>query len=809
MLTSLHDLRYAFRQLRRNPGFALVAILTLALGIGANTAIFSVVDSVLLQPLPLPHPESLAGIDSEVPYPKGWVREIQRRATSFSSVAAYSLNQEYNVTGTASSDRSYGSNVTINFFDTLGTTPYLGRFFTEPHAITGQDRAVVLSYGFWQDHFGADRNVLGKSIQLDGTPRQVIGVTPPGFHFPDGETQFWLPVAFDPSQPSDPWEVFNLTAVGRLRPGVSTAKAQAELRTLQPQMLTQFPWRMPDNWANDMTVHPLLDSVVGDSRQKFYLLLGAVSLVLLIACANVANLLLARAASRQREIAMRSALGATVPRLIRQLLTESVLLSSLAGGAGLFLGIFGLRALKLILPPDTPRLDNVSLHPAIFLFAAAISLVTGILSGLAPAWNATADVQEKLRASANNIFGTAKRFSVSSTLVVSQIALVVIVITAAGVMLRSLYRLVNVDPGFKTTRMVAAQVSLDSTACAHRDACTEFFRNLVSRAQSMPGVKSAIAVDTVPLTANDAWYVFDAEGHPRQAKDPAMLASGRVISNDYFQLMGIALQRGRLFDDTDASGSSRAVIVNTTLAARVWPNQDPIGKRITHVADEPSPGVLDANKAGIVVGVVSDTRHQSLDSAAGNEVYLPLAPTRENPVMNLILRSDLSTRDVATSLRNLLHQIDPTVTVSHVRTLDEVLTSSTANSRALTFLLLAFAILACGVGAMGIYSLIAYTVSWRTREIGLRLALGATRKQIASLILRQSLVLSMAGSLIGLAAAFAARNLLRGFLFRTSPTDPITFVAVPLFLCLLAIFAAWIPARRATRVDPMQALRFD
>ncbi|ABF43528.1 ABC efflux pump, inner membrane subunit [Candidatus Koribacter versatilis Ellin345] len=809
-MISFRDLRYAWRQLRRSPGFAIVAILTLALGIGANTAIFSAVDSVLLRPLPFPHPETLVALQADTPYPKGWVREYQRQGSGFAFVSGYSLNQEYNLAGTNASDRTYGSTVSVNFFDTLSVQPLLGRFFSPEEERSGQDRVVVLSYAFWRSHFGANPSIVGSTVHVDGIPRQVLGVAPKNVRFPDNDTQIWLPISFDDSKQNDPWATFfNLRAIGRLKPGVTANAAQAQLRTIHPQMLALFPWRMPDKWAADISVRPLLDSIVGESAPKFYLLLGAVGLVLLIASANVANLLLARAASRQREIAIRSALGASIPRLVRQLLTESLLLSVFAGVVGVLLAWAGLRILKIILPPETPRLADISLHPGVLMFAAAVSLLTGILAGLVPAWNSASDVQEKLRSNANNVFGTAKRFSISRMLVIGQVAIVVVVILAAGVMLRSLYRLASVNPGFEVQHVVGVQVSLDRKACDIRGNCANFFHNLLERAQALPGIEKAAIVDTLPMGGDDLWYVFDAENHPREARQPANVSAGRIASDGYFRLMGISLLQGRYFDQSDASGSSRAVIVNAAMASHFWPGQNPIGKRIVHTDNESSPGVIDPETASVIVGVVSDTRHERLDRDSGWEVYLPLAPNREFSTMNLVVRSSTNVSGVAGSVRQLVTEIDPTATVAHVRTLDEVLTASTANSRSLTFLLVAFAALGAAVGGMGIYSLIAYTVSWRTREIGLRLALGANKRQVAILVLKQSLALSLTGSAVGVSAAYLCRNLMRSFLFQTSPTDLLTFVAVPLMVGVVALVASWVPARRAMRIDPMQALRFE
>jgi predicted permease len=811
--TTMQDLRYALRQMRRAPGFACVAILTLALGIGANTAIFSVVDSVLLRPLPFPHPETLVHVAAAAPFPKGWVRELQRRAQSFSSVSGYTLNSEYNIANAEATERAFGSTVSVNLFETLGVPPAAGSFFSPEQEQMGEDRVIVLSYGYWQQHFGADRSVIGHSLQVDGVDRQIIGVAPAGIHFPDAETQFWIPIAFKAGDPTDAWQdsnLFNKRAVARLKGGIQPAQAQAELRTLYPQMLRLFPWRMPDNWAADTTVVPLLDSLVGDSRSKLLLLLGAVGLVLLIACANVANLLLARAAARRREIAVRSALGAGAGRLARQLLTESGLLALMAGILGILLAVFGLGVLKAILPADTPRLADIAVHGDVFLFAVAVSVLTGIFAGLAPAWHsANKDLQSALRSNETSIFGTARRFRTSRGLVIGQIALAAVVITAAGVMLRSLNRLVKVDPGFRTDKIISAQVSLDSKACAEKGRCTAFFQNLLDRAKNMPGVDNAALVDILPMGGLDSGYVFDAEDHPRQARELAQVAAGRVVSPGYYALTGIRLLHGRFFTDSDASGASRAIIVNASLAHRLWPGQDPIGKHTIAVALEPSPGVLKMDAASVVVGVVSDTHHVSLDQDPGGETYQPLSMDRNVPIMHILLRSSADSAQVSAGLRSLVAQIDPSVPVTQVETLSEVVAASTAAPRSLSLLLLGFAVLAVAVGAVGVYSLIAYTVSWRTQEMGLRLALGANRLQIFWLVIQQSLLLTITGGILGLAGAWAATRLLRQFLFETSPTDLVTYASVPALLAVLAIISALAPARRAARVEPMRALRID
>ena len=807
------DIRYALRQLNRSRGFAIVAILTLALGIGANTAIFSVIDSILLEPLAFPHQDRLVQLQAEAGsstsnYPKAWIREYQRRATSLSSVSAFTLNTEFNVTGIGSSARAFGSIVSANLFNTLDVQPALGRFFAPSEETPGQDRVIVLSNGFWRQQFNADPNIIGRNILLDGVNRQIVGVAPPQIRFPDSDTQFWIPIAFKDGDRVDLWGNFEYQAIGRLRNGVSPSQSQAEIRSLHRQMVTLFPWTMPDAWANAVVVNPLLNSVVGDIRPRLLLLSGAVGLVLLIACANVANLMLARAAARQKEISLRSALGANTGRLIRQMLTESGVLAVVSGTVGVLLAALSLNALKLVLPPDTPRLANLALHGQVFLFAAVVSLLTGVLSGLAPALQAgNKDLQGSLRTNAGNVFGTTHRFRISRLLVVGQIALAVVVITAAGVMLRSLFRLANTDPGFRAQQTLTAQISLDRSACAQKNPCAAFFETLLDRAQALPGVESAALVDKLPLTGFDDSFVFDAEGHPRDPRQVALQGSRRIVSPGYFQLMGIRSLRGRLLNAEDYSGTTRAMVINQTAARLLWPNEDPIGKHIENVDDGASPAQVDMNVASIVVGVVSDTRHQSLDTDAGQETYVALTPSDEKPVMNILIRSNLSSEELASSLRSLVAQINPSAPVTKVRSLESVVVSSTAAPRALALLLSAFGVLALVVGSVGVYSLISYTVSWRTREIGLRLALGANRLQIARLVLGQSLALAVAGSALGIAGAVATTRLMSSFLFETSSADPLTYSLVPVLFCILALLAAWAPARRAAAVDPMIALR--
>ncbi|HEX4310416.1 MAG TPA: ABC transporter permease [Acidobacteriaceae bacterium] len=824
------DLKYAVRQLRKSPGFALTAVLTLALGIGANTAIFTVVDSIMLRPLPFAQQERIMRIgyvgaaDSSPwlsPYPKGWIRALGEHSASFEAVSGFGTDAESTVGDANSADRVFGAEVMSNALDTLGLHPVAGRFFTAQDALSSHDPVVVLSYGYWHQHFGANPGVMGQALRIDGIERRVIGVMPAGVRFPYADTQFLTPVTFKGGDPIDPWNNFNLRAFGRLKPGVTSLEAQSELRRLYPLMLPLFPWRMPDTWAPQTTVAPLLDVEVGDMRPRLMLLFAAVGLILLIACANVANLMLARAAGRQKEIAVRSALGATGSRLVRQLLSESVVLGSVAGLVGLLAAAASLQALVTLLPADTPRLADISLRWPVFLFAAAASLVTGVLFGLIPAMRmASPNLLESLHAGGRTVAGKAGQFRVSMLLVVGQIALSVVVITAAGLLLHSLWSLAQVNPGFSTNRIVTAEVSMDGSACRVTSGtptalalgsgrCQVFFDTLVNRLHGMAGADSAAMSDSLPLNGSVGNYVYDAEGHPRNARQGALLATGRTVTPGYFDTLNMKLARGRLLEEQDASGTSRGVVISQHMADSLWPNQNPLGRHILNVSDEVTPAVWVPAAAMTVIGVVNNTHEGNLASGVGDEVYLPMTPLRERSTMYVLLRTRTSTQEATVELRRMVAEIDPLVPVTRVQSLNEVVAASESAPRSITILLLAFGGLAVAIGGVGVYSLIAYIVSWRTREIGIRLALGAQRRQIVQGVVRQSLGLALGGCVAGLAGAALAAQLMRSFLFGVKALDPMTFCAVPVLMTGLALLAAWIPARRAASVDPMKTLRME
>ena len=808
----LRDFRFGARQMLKSPAFSLTAILTLALGIGANAVIYTLVDSILLRPLPYEHQEELMRIagTTETGLPKGWIRAMSTHTHAFASLAGFGPDAESNVADGDRADRVFGAKATVNAFDTLGIHPAIGQFFTPEDAIAGRDHDVVVSYGYWRQRFGEDPSVIGKQIRIDGVSRRIIGVMPAGVRFPYADTQFVIPVSFRGDNPFDPWTDFDLREFGRLAPGVTPAQAQADLRRLHSILLPIFPWRMPDIWASDMTVVPLLEAQTGAMRPKLLLLFGAVGLILLIACANVANLMLARSTARERELAIRGALGASGRRLIQQLLSESLLMGLAAGLVGLAAAYFSLREFVSLLPADTPRMQDVALRWHDVLFTLGASILAGLLFGIIPAIKSVSlNLLSTLRMGGRGLVGKQSRFGISTLLVMAQIGLSVVVITSAGLMLRSLYKLSHVDPGFRTDHTVTAEISLDDGACKEKGRCRAFFDTLLNRMQGITGVENAALASALPFGGPQGNYVFDAEDHPRDPRAGALLATGRNVTPQYFAVLDLHLVRGRLLNAQDMAGATHAVVVNERMAQHLWPNQNPIGKHVLAVGDEPTPAVWSAEKASVVVGVVRNVHDSSLDGGFDQVIYLPVTSEQEKPVMYALLRSHVSPSETAAGLRNAVSGIDSLVPVTRVRTMDEIVTSSMASPRALAVLLLGFGLLAVFIGSAGVYSLIEYIVGWRVREIGLRLALGAQRWQILLAVVRQSLILAGGGCIAGLLASIALGRALRSFLFEVSPFDALTFCAVAALMATIALIAAWMPARRAAAVDPMEALRIE
>jgi len=808
----LQDVRFALRQMRRAPGFTATAVLTLALGIGANAVIYTLVDSILLRPLPYAQQDRLvriAGTNSPL-FPKGWIRELGAHATALKSVAGYGADAESNISDADVPERVFGASVTVNALDELGVKPALGNFFSAQDAVAGEDHDVVLSYGYWRQHFGGDSAAIGRQIRIDGVSRRVVGVMPAGVHFPYADTQFVVPVSFRGGDVFDPWFAFDLRGFGRLADGATPAQAQAELRRLHAVLLPVFPFRMPDIWASDMSVVPLLESQTGAMRPRLLLLFGAVGLILLIACANVANLMLARASAREREIAVRSALGASGRRLVQQLLSESVVVGLAAGAVGLGAAAASLRIFVGLLPADTPRVQDVSLNWGDVVFTLCASIFAGLVFGLIPSLKmAGMNLLSTLRTGGRGLAGQGSRFGISKILVMAQIGLTVVVITAAGLVLHSLYRITKVDPGFQTNHIVTAEVALDAAACKEKGRCQSFFGAVLERTRGIAGAESMALTDSLPLSGRADNYIFDAEDHPRDARQGALLATSRVVSPGYFDVLNLRLVRGRLLEQQDASGATHAVVVNEHIAQRLWPNQNPVGKHLLDVVDEKTPAEWNAEKASMVVGVVRNALEGGLQEGFKDEVFLPLTAGRDQPVMFAMVRTHTSASETSAGLRSAVAGINSSVPVTRVRTMDDLVANSVAAPRALAVLLLGFGALAIVIGAVGVYSLIAYIVSWRTREIGLRLALGAQRWQIVLGVVRESLFLALAGCVAGMAGAIALSRVLHSFLFEVSAVDPLTFGLVPVLMAMVAVAAAWIPARRAAGVDPMEALRAD
>jgi putative ABC transport system permease protein len=803
----LHDFRYALRALGKSPGFTAAAVLTLALGIGANTAIFSVVNAVLLKPLPYPEPDRVVRVFEETPgglstaSPPNFT-DWQRETSVFQAIGAY-VGTAGALTGNGDARRVPGSVVTPGFFPTLGTAPLLGRTIVESDAKPGQDRVVVLSHGLWQRRFGGDPGIVGRSVRLDGRDFAVIGVMPEGFQYPAG-ADFWMPLGFSEDELATQRGAHYLDVVARLAPGVTVEAAAARMAAVAKLLEARYP---DTNTGASASVVGLHEALVGKVRPALLILLGAVGFVLLIACANVANLVLARTAGRRRELAVRSALGAERSRLVRHVLTESVLLGLLGGAAGLLLAAFGTRLLLVLATEYVPRIEHASLDGAVLAFTAGIALLTSLLFGVLPAaWvGRGGNLMRALKTGGGARNGDRSGGRLRASLVVAQMTLAVLLLAGAGLLLKSFMQLQAVDPGFNPHGVLTFELALPRAHYPEPQDARDFVSELRERVGGLPGVESVAAVFGLPLSHfNYTISVEELDGRPAY-DDPGEVRSlqVRVVTPDYFRTMQIPVVAGRALDASDRAGTQPVVVLNEAAARLLWPDGEALGRTLEVGT---SMGVSGSRLGGTVVGVAADVRDASLADAARPTVYGAHA---QFPVdfMSVVVRSSVPPRSLVAPIRAEVRQIDDELPLDDVRTMDQRLADSVAEPRFYMLLLAVFAVAALFLAAIGIYGVLAIAVRQRTGEIGVRRALGAQAGDVLRMVIGRALALAGGGLVLGLLAAFALTRLLAGLLYGVTPTDPSTFAGVAALLAAVALLASFLPARRAAAVDPVQALR--
>jgi putative ABC transport system permease protein len=798
-----NDLRYALRQLIKSPGFAAVTILTLALGIGACTAIFSVVNAVLLRPLDYPDPARLVIIrETNLPdFPEFSVSppnylDWEKQTKSYEHLAAYS-GSRINLTGDGEPQQLVGIKATAHYFDVYGIKPALGRTFLPEEDAPGKNHVVVLSYPFWQRVFGGAADVLGRPVQLNGEPYTVIGVAPLGFGIAS-KIDAWMPMAFKPDETAnDARGGHYLSVVGRLRPGVTVAQAEAELKVLAAQLATQYP---DSNKGWGIFLMPLQDYSVRDVRTVLYTLLGAVGCVLLIACANIANLLLARATARHREISIRAALGASRARLVRQLLTESVLLALCGGLAGILLARWGLDALLALAPANLPRVTDIHLNAGVLVFSLALSVITGLIFGIAPAWLAArADVNEALKQGSRGSTEGGARGRLRSALVVIEVTLALMLLGGAGLLARSFMQLAHVDPGFTPENATVLRLSLPQKKYALPEQQTAFANSLLERVKNLPGVQAAGLTHSMPLVSD---YVlgFNIEGRPALAPSDLPNTNYYAVTPDYFRAMGIRLVRGRVFTAQDDAKAPRVAIINETMARQHFPNEDPIGKRI-NITNGP-------DTWREIIGIVGDIKQYGVDKATSSQSYEPFAQVPFSS-LNVVIRTSGPPAALLGAIRPTVYAVDKDQPIGTIRPLEEIMADSIARQRFAMTLLTVFSLVALVIAAVGIYGVMAYSVVQRTGEFGIRMALGAQQRDVLRLVLTQGGKLIGLGLIIGLAATLAASRAMGSMLFNTSAQDPLTLGTITLLLGAVALIACLLPANRATKVNPIEALRVE
>ncbi len=817
METIWQDMKFGVRMLAKSPGFAVAAVLTLALGIGATTAIFSVVNAILLRPLEYQSPDQLVMV-WEKNLQKGWLVapasypnfvDLRNGNNVLTDLGAFS-ESTFNLTGGDEPERLIGWRVSSGLFSMLGVNPSQGRVFLPEDSRPGSGRVLMISHGLWQRSFGGRTSLVGQTVALNGEPYTVVGIMPRNFKFPPtfaatvassqiaiSSADLWVPLGDDTAPVR---ETRTLFMIGRLKQSMTREQAQSELNVIAKRLEQEYP---AANTGMEISLVPLHTQVSGDVRLALLNLFAAVGLVLLIACVNVANLLLARAAGRQKEIAIRGALGCTRTRLIRQLLTESALLGLMGGVLGLLLAFGGVYLLVALSPGNLPHLKDVTIDSSVLLFALLISLLTALVFGLAPALHASKpDLQEALKEGGRSSTGGSRANRLRSMLVISEIAAALVLLIASGLMLKSFWRLQHVNPGFEAENLLTLELQLPENKYREAPQQLSFQQQLLQRIGSIPGVSKAATVNNLPFSGNEAYLGFSIEGRPAPNPADRPRAYHRVISSDYMQAMGIPFREGRPFDDHDNADAPGVTIINEATARRFWPGENPIGKRLKRGRpDSKNPWLT-------IVGIIGPISHTSLEVEAQPEFYVPFL---QNPdgVLTLVARASSDPRTITNAVRGEVLILDRDLPASNIKFMSELISKSVAQPRLYAVLLIIFAAVALILAAVGIYGLLSYSVSQRRQEIGIRLALGATPGNIRKLVLVQALRLVIVGLILGLVLGLAFTRLMASLLFGVSATDPLIFILISLLLFCVALLASYFPARSATRVDPLTALRYE
>ncbi len=799
---SLQDLRFAMRAWRRNPGFTLVLVMTLALGIGANTAIFSLIDGILLRPLPFPHPEQLVNAAYTGPVPTGAVVGFQQRLKD-TEIAADTWSG-FNLVSDGNAVRIQGSEVTSNWFTLLGVNPLRGRMFREGDELPGRDNIAIISYSLWQTRFSGDPKIVGRWMTVDETARQIVGVMPRDFTFRTATTELWIPGRVDAQHM---WGDFTYWMIGRTRPGVSLAEARAEFKAAAPQVEAQYPWPMGKDYVSMFNIGPLQYDSAGGVRPTLLLLLGAAALILLVACVNVANLLLAKTATREREIAIRTALGASRRRIVRQLLTESVFFAVMGGIVGILFTLVSLNALKSVVPSYTLGLAAVRIDLRVMAFSLVISLITGAMFGMAPALHAAVpDVEKSLKSGTQNVSLSRRRNRLSSALIVAEVAMAVILVIGAGLLIKSVYVLLQSGTGVESDHLLTAEITPSSSFCNTHHACVDYYSQVVQQIRALPGVRNAAVSDGVPL-----YYVgrtvVAVEGRPEFSDQKPYPVWEFSVNPNYLPAMGIPLMRGRNFNDGDHAGSAKVVIVEKSLAELFWPGQDPIGKHI-------KPSWMKDWRT--VIGVVQDVHKYNVtpDDVAAKmvgAVYFPEAQGIISPPgeMYVVARTTGDPTSVARELPQAIGNVNRNIPVTKIRTMDEVIQLSVKQPRSTMWLFTVFGGLGMLLGMVGIYGVVSHSVAQRTREVGIRVAMGAQRSDVLGMVLRDSSYLILLGLTLGIGGALALTRFMASILHGVRANDGMIFTIVPLLVGAAGLVAALVPSRRASKVDPILALRYE